>query len=93
MPYWDRHWMGKHMEAAAIYATKHSIPKTRKFLTKKMMEEGWDFDGNDFVIEKERDKTVTIRIEYGDEIRIFGHTVKELNFMLEREAEEVEDMF
>jgi hypothetical protein len=92
-PYWDRHWLGRTVEAAAIYGTKHTIPKTRKFLTKRMNEEGWGFDGGDFTIEKERDKTVTVRITYADEIRIFGRTVRELEFTVERSAEEVEEMF
>lgn len=92
-PYWDRHWLGKSMEAAAIYGTKHSMSETRKFLTKKMREEGWNFDGNDFVIEKSRNNTVSVRLTYEDEIRIFGHTFKELVFTVERSAEEVETMF
>jgi hypothetical protein len=92
-PYWERYWLGRTVETAAIYGTKHTIEKTRKFLTKRMNEEGWDFDGGDFTIEKEKDKTVTISITYGDEIRIFGHTVKELEFTVERTSEEVEEMF
>jgi len=84
---------GEAVEAAAIYGTKNTIPKTRKFLTKKMKEEGWDSTGEDFVIEKERNNTVTIRITYGDEIRLFGHTVRELEFTVEETREEVEEMF
>jgi hypothetical protein len=92
-PYWDKYWLGEDIRAAAIYGTKHGERKTRMLLTKKMMESGNDFRGEDFSIEKDEQNNVTISIEYIDEIRFFWMTLKELEFTVEKTASEVEAMF
>lgn len=79
-PFWYRHGLEKQLETASIYGTKHSVGSTRKFLDKKMKQEGFDFRGEDFLIEKDEDNTVSISITYEDEISIFGVTLRELEF-------------
>jgi hypothetical protein len=92
-PYWYKRGLGKELEIAVIYGTKHSIQETRKFLGKKMKEEGYNFRGEDFTIEKDENNTVFIGITYTDEIRIFGVTLKELRFNVERKAFEFQERF
>ena len=61
MPYWDKFWLGFDVESAAIYGTKNSIAETRRFLTKKMVESGQRFRGEDFYIEKNPGKAICDR--------------------------------
>jgi hypothetical protein len=90
-PYWDKYWIGKEMDAAAIYGTKNSIRDTQKFLTDKMKESGYDFKEDDFHIEKSEDNRVTISVQYKDSIRVFGVVLKGLNLSVEKTASEVKD--
>jgi hypothetical protein len=92
-PYWDKYWLGQDIRVAAIYGTKHSVQKTRMLLTKKMMQSGNGFRGEDFNIEKNEHNNVTVSIEYIDEISIFGMTLKELEFTVEKTESEVEAVF
>jgi hypothetical protein len=61
---------------------------TRTFLDKIMQEEGYYFSGDDFIIEKDKDCRVAIRLDYVDEISFFGITLKELKFTAEGNSEE-----
>lgn len=88
-PYWERFWVEKDVEVAAVYGTKNSVAETRRFLDKKMKMEGRIFRGDDFVIKKDRDNNVVISISYIDELRLFGYTLKELHFEVVEKAEEV----
>lgn len=85
-PYWDRYWLGQDMERAAIYGTKNTIESTRKLLETKMKEKGRDFKGEDFLVEKDENKDVTVTITYGDEISIFGLELMELHFTVQKTA-------
>ena len=90
-PYWNRHGLEKELKTASIYGTKNSIEDTRKYLDKKMKDEGYGFEGQDFIIEK--NNTVSISITYNDEISIFGVTLKELEFTVEKTSSEVKEFF
>lgn len=90
-PYWIKYGLGKELEVATIYGTKHSIAETKKFLGKTMREEGYDFRGEDFTVEKDEKDKVSISITYIDEIRIFGITLRELEFTVEKTSFEVEE--
>ncbi|MGD8228379.1 MAG: hypothetical protein PVI20_11420 [Desulfobacteraceae bacterium] len=87
-PFWDKYWLGKELENVCVYATKNSVEDTRKFLSERMKEKGYDFRGDDFYIEKDEKNRVHISITYTDEISVLGKTLKELNFTVERSASE-----
>jgi hypothetical protein len=92
-PYWNKYWLELQLEAASIYGTKNSIEDTRNFLNDKMEDEGFSFKGDDFVIEKDENNKVSIKLTYADEISIFGLTLKELKFTAERSSEEVKKYY
>ena len=92
-PYWNKYWLGQAMEVAAVYGTKNSLEATSKFLDTKMKEEGRDFAGEDFTIEKDEENNVTISITYGDEIRVFGLKLKALELRVEKTAFEVKEFY
>ena len=92
-PYWHKYWIGQDIEAAAIFGTKNSVGDTRGFLTRKMQEAGRSFTGDDFKIAKDEKNNVTISLSYYDEIRIFGITLTELEFTIEKSKSEVEEKF
>ena len=92
-PYWDKYWLGQDVEAAAIYGTKNSVGDTRIFLAKKMKEAGRDYTGEDFRITKDENNNITISLTYYDEVRVFGVTLKELEFTLKKNMSEVKETF
>jgi hypothetical protein len=91
-PYWNKYWIGKEVEAGAIYGTKNNIHDTLRFLTEKLKESGYDFQEDDFRVEKSKDNSVTISVEYEDSIRIFGVVLKKLNLRVQKSALEVKDL-
>ena len=90
-PFWNRYWLGKELENVCVYATKNSEEDTRKLLSERMKEKGYDFSGDDFDIEKDEKNRVHISISYTDEISVLGKTLKELSFTVERSASEKEE--
>jgi hypothetical protein len=90
-PYWDKYWIGKEMETAAIYGTKNSIQDTLNFLTDKLKKSGYDFRQDDFHIEKTANNRVTISVQYKDSIRVYTLVLKELNLSIEKTASEVNE--
>ena len=88
-PYWNKYWLGHEIRAAAIYGTKNSVSDTRKFLSEQIKNDWPGFSGNDFFIEKDENDTVTVGIEYCDAISVFGLSLKELEFTVEKTASEV----
>jgi hypothetical protein len=92
-PYWNRHFIHRDMETAAIYGTKHSREDTLVFLAQKMREEGRRFTEGDFIIDKDADKTVTITLHYTDQIGLFGVALKELHFTVTASASEIKEYF
>ena len=91
-PFWNRYWIGENVEKAAIYGTKHSIENTRRFLSDKIEEMGCYFNEEDLIIEKDED-TIHISITYGDEINLFGKTLKQFQFSVKATEHEVKEYF
>ena len=67
--------------------------ETLEEIHREMKKAGRGFKGEDFLIDKDEKNDVTIRIRYLDEIRVFGKTLKELDFALEASASDVEKYF
>ena len=88
-PYWVKYGLENELKTASIYGTKNSVEDIRKLLDKKMMEGDYGFEGEEFTIEKKKDNSVSIGITYIDEISIFGWTLKELEFTVEKSSSEV----
>jgi hypothetical protein len=82
-PYWDKYCLELQLEAASVYGVKNSLGDTRDYLDKIMRDEGYFFSADDFVIEKDRNSGVAIRLDYVDEISLFGITLKELRLTAE----------
>ncbi|MBW1798381.1 MAG: hypothetical protein JRJ21_08265 [Deltaproteobacteria bacterium] len=89
-PYWNKYWLGHEIRAAAIYGTKNSISDTRTFLVERIKYDWPGFRGDDFFIEKDINDNVTIGIAYCDAISVFGVSLKELEFTVEKTALEVD---
>jgi hypothetical protein len=92
-PYWQKYWIQKDMETAAIYGTKHSAEDTMALLGKKMKEEGRSFTGQDFDLSKDENKKVTITLHYADQIGLFGVELKELQFTVVATASEIKEYY
>lgn len=88
-PYWNRYWIQKHMQEAAIYGTKHGKEETLALLARKMRQEGRSFTDQDFFMEKDQKNNVTITLRYKDKIGLFGIDLKELVFTVTASASEV----
>jgi hypothetical protein len=85
-PYWTKYNIGNEVEVVATYGTKHDIDETKKMLIRKITENEWPIEENDFSVKKNDYGDVTISITYNDEINIFGMSVKSLEMNIEREA-------
>ena len=81
-PYWNSYRVNSDIKAAALYGTKHSVEDARVFLSEKLKEKGYNFSPEELHIEKDEDKTVSIRLTYQDKISFFGIILKELEFIL-----------
>jgi hypothetical protein len=92
-PYWKQYRIKSDLETSALYGTKHSVEDTRKLLSKKLRERGYNFGPDDFHIEKDENKTVSINLTYQDEIRFFGLILKELGFELNVTKAETSEYF
>ena len=82
-PYWDKYCLELQLEAASVYGAKNSLGDTRNYLDEIMRNEGYFFNADDFVIEKDRNSRVAIRLDYVDEISLLGITFKELRLTAE----------
>ena len=91
-PYWDKYWIGKEIEAAAVHGTKHSIEDTRAFLGERMKESGYPFVPENVEIAKDEKNRVTITFHYQDSVRVFGRKLKDLTFTVKRTVSEVKDV-
>lgn len=92
-PYWDRHWLQRDMDEAALYGTKRSVEEVRRFLDGRMKEKNRNIKGEDFQIDKDKRNTVHVRITYEDVIKISGRTLKILQFTLEARGEETKSSY
>jgi len=81
------------LKAVALHGTKHSTQDTGELLKEKLSERGFDLDPQDFHIQKDENKTVTIKITYPDKINFLGMILKELDFTLEVTERESAELF
>jgi hypothetical protein len=93
LPYWEKYWLERQLETFAVYGTKHSIAKTREMMVRKIKDEGYDFNEEDFIIQKDEDNSVSINIAYSDEINVFGLTLTRLEFLVEAKAFEAKGYY
>jgi hypothetical protein len=92
-PYWNKYWIHKAMEIAAVYGTKQSREATMEMLVAKMRQEGYPFTDHDFIIDKAPDNKVTITLHYADRIGLFDWEFKKLPFTLTASATEIKEYY
>jgi hypothetical protein len=92
-PYWNRYWIQKDLDVAAVYGTKNTEEHTRQFLLDKLKEEGYSITENDISIEKDPKNTVTITARYTDKISIFGKEIQKLDFTVTATEREVKEYY
>lgn len=92
-PYWNRYWIQKEMETAAVYGTKHSEEATLELLLRKMRQEGYTFTEQDFIIDKDPNKKVIVTLHYTDRIGLFGVEFKKLPFTVTASATEIKEYY
>jgi hypothetical protein len=92
-PYWNRYWIHRDMETSAIYGTKNSVEATMEMLLKEMHQEGYDFTEQDFIIDKEPNKKVTITLHYTDRIGLFSLEFMKLPFTVTASATEIKEYY
>ena len=81
-PFVNSYFINSELKKAALYGTKHSIQETHDLLVKNLKEKDLVYDPEKLSIEKNEHKTVSISLSYEDEIKIFGITLKKLQFDL-----------
>jgi hypothetical protein len=92
-PYWNKYWLHKELEAAAVYGTKNTTQNTKEFLLNKLKEEGYLIGENDISVDKDPKNTVTITARYSDRISIFGKELQKLQFTLSATEREVKEYY
>ncbi len=92
-PYWNKYWLQKELEAAAVYGTKNTSQNTKDFLVNKLKEEGYRIGEDNISIEKDSKNTVTITVRYPDKISIFGKEIQKLQFTLTATEREVKEYY
>jgi hypothetical protein len=92
-PYWDKYWIQKELQIAAVYGTKNTLENTKVFLLNKLKEEGYRIGEDDIYIEKDSKNNVTVTARYSDKISIFGKELQKLHFTVTATAKEVKAYF
>jgi hypothetical protein len=92
-PYWNKYWLHKELEAAAVYGTKNTTQNTKEFLFNKLKEEGYRIGENDISVDKDPKNTVTITVRYSDRISIFGKELQKLQFTISVTEREVKEYY
>ena len=92
-PYWDKYWIQREIEVAAVYGTKNTVDRTKAFLLGKLDEEGYRIREEGIFIEKDSKNTVTITVRYSDKISIFGKEIQKLNFTLTATEKEIKEYY
>jgi hypothetical protein len=92
-PYWNKYWIHKEIEVAAVYGTKNTLDNTKEFLLNKLKEKGYRIGENDIHIEKDSKNTVTITARYSDKISIFGKEIQKLQFTVTATEREVKEYY
>lgn len=92
-PYWNRYWIQKDLDVAAVYGTKNTEEHTKQFLLDKLKEDGYSITENDISIEKDSKNTVTVTARYTDKISIFGKEIQKLDFTVSATEREVKEYY
>ena len=92
-PYWDKYWIQKELQIAAVYGTKNTLENTKVFLLNKLKEEGYRIGEDDIYIEKDSKNNVTVTARYSDKISIFGKELQKLHFTVTATEREVKEYF
>ena len=92
-PYWNKYWLEKHLESVAVFGTKHTLYETRDYLMNIIRAEGYSFEKDDFIIDKDERNRVSINLAYVEEVKVFGKPVKKLHFKAGVSANEVKSSY
>jgi hypothetical protein len=92
-PYWNKYWIQKDLDVAAVYGTKNTEENTKQFLLDKLKEEGYSIGENDITVEKDPKNTVTVTARYSDKISIFGKKIQNLDFTITATEREVKEYY
>ena len=92
-PYWNKYWLQEEIEAAAVYGTKNTVDNTKAFLLNKLKNEGYPIEEEDIFVEKDSKNSVTVTVQYSDEISIFGKEIKKLHFTLSATEREIKEYY
>ena len=92
-PYWNKYWLQKELEIAAVYGTKNTLENTKAFLMGKLKEEGYRIGEEHIYIEKDSKNSVTITVQYTDKISIFGNELQKLHFTLTAMEREIKEYY
>lgn len=88
-PYWNKYWIQKEVEAAAVYGTKNSLEQTRQFLLNKLKEEGYRIGEDQISIDKDPKNNVAVTVRYSDKISILGKEFQKLRFTVTATQKEI----
>ncbi len=89
-PYWNKYWIQKEIEIAAVYGTKNTLENTKAFLLNRLKEEGYRHIREEGIYaEKDSKNNVTITVRYSDKISIFGKEIQKLQFTLTATEREI----
>jgi hypothetical protein len=88
-PYWNKYWIQKELEAAAVYGTKNTSENTTQFLLSKLEEGGYPVRQDGIRIEKDSKNKVTVTVRYSDRICVFGKELYKLHFTLTATEREI----
>lgn len=91
-PYVDKYRLEKVVENIAQYCTIKSIERTEKEFANRIVELGRkDITTGMLRLEKDEETSrVKVTLKYKDEIKVFGHVFKPLEFTIIKEAAKVD---
>jgi len=92
-PYWNKYWIHKELEVAAVYGTKNTLENTKQLLLNKLKEEGYRIGEDDIYIEKDSKNNITITARYSDKISIFGKEIRKLQFTVTATEREIKEYY
>ena len=88
-PYWNKYWIQKELEIAAVYGTKNTLENTKAFLISKLTGEGYHIAEGNIYIEKDSKNTVTITVRYSEKIFVFAKEIATPHFTLTATEREI----
>ena len=89
-PYWNKYWIQRELEVAAVYGTKNTVEHTKAFLVSKLKEEGYRI-GEDRHLHREGLKEQRHHNGYGIPKRFpyLGKELRKLHFTLTATEREI----